>query len=108
MPVRWSPKMMTTMPAIQVSGFLYSLASCPTPEAAAPNATKTTVNPRINISECKSTVLSSLRSFDWSSSMLAPEIREMYPGTKGSTQGDRNETIPAMNTAMGNGNADIG
>jgi hypothetical protein len=39
--------------------------------------------------------------------MLAPEMRETYPGTSGSTQGERNETIPATNTAIGKGNEDI-
>jgi hypothetical protein len=29
--------------------------------------------------------------------MEAPESMEIYPGTRGSTQGDRNETIPARN-----------
>src|SRR5580765_7699916 len=99
--------MMMTAPAIQVSCLLYSLASPPTVVAAAPNITKTTVNPRMNISECNSTVLSSLRSFVCSSSTLAPEIKETYPGTSGSTQGERNETIPARNAAIGRGNEDM-
>jgi hypothetical protein len=46
-------------------------------------------------------------SLSFSSSTLAPEIREMYPGTRGSTHGDKNETIPARNTAIGRGNEDI-
>jgi len=40
--------------------------------------------------------------------MLAPEIREMYPGTSGNTQGERNETIPAAKTPIGKGNEDMG
>src|ERR1700704_853331 len=99
--------MITTAPATQVSGFLYSLTSCPTPVATAPSITKTTVKPRINMSECNRTVFNTLRSFDWSSSMLAPEIREMYPGTSGNTQGERKETIPATKTPIGKGNEDM-
>jgi hypothetical protein len=76
--------------------------------AAAPSITNTTVKPRMNMSECKKTVFNNLRSFDWSSSTLAPEIKETYPGTSGSTQGERNETIPARNAAIGRGNEDIG
>src|SRR5215472_4624511 len=108
MPVRCSPKIMITAPAIQVSCFLYSRANCPREVAAAPSITNTTVKPRMNMSECKSTVFNNLRSFDWSSSTLAPEMRETYPGTSGSTHGERNETIPATNAAIGRGNEDIG
>src|SRR5882762_6313087 len=103
MPVKCNPKAMTAAPASHVSHFLYSLTSCPTPVAAAPSMTKTTVNPRINITEFNSTVLRSLRSLDLSSSTLAPEIKDTYPGTSGSTQGERNETSPATNAATGNG-----
>ena len=37
----------------------------------------------------------------------APEIIETYPGTSGSTQGDRNEIRPAKNAAIGNGRLDM-
>src|SRR5882757_4204737 len=107
-PVRCRPKIMITAPATQVRYFLYSLISCPTLVAAAPSITKTRVKPRINISECNSTVFNSLRSLVWSSSTLAPEINETYPGTSGSTHGDRNDTIPARNAVIGKGNEDIG
>src|SRR6267154_1760961 len=103
MPVKCKPKRMMSAPAIHVSGFRYSLISCPTLVAAAPSETKTTVNPRINIREFTSTVLNSLRSLDFSSSTLAPEIKDTYPGTNGNTQGERNEAIPARNAAMGKG-----
>src|SRR5438270_8307541 len=76
--------------------------------AAAPSITNTRVKPRININECNSTVFNSLRSLVCSSSTLAPEIRETYPGTSGSTHGDKNETIPARNAVIGKGNEDIG
>jgi hypothetical protein len=32
--------------------------------------------------------------------MLVPEIIEIYPGTSGSTQGERNDTRPAVNAAI--------
>src|SRR5712675_2228097 len=76
--------------------------------AAAPSITNTRVKPRINMIECNSTVFNSLRSLFCNSSTLAPEIRETYPGTSGSTHGDKNETIPARNTIIGKGNEDIG
>src|SRR5882724_11955786 len=107
-PVRCRPKMMITPPATQVRYFLYSRISCPTLVAAAPSITNTRVKPRINMSECNSTVFNSLRSLFCSSSTLAPEIKETYPGTSGSTHGDKNETIPARNAVIGKGNEDIG
>ena len=39
-----------------------------------------------------------------SSSTPAPEISDTYPGTSGSTHGDRNEISPATNAAIGKGN----
>src|ERR1700757_2085122 len=44
---------------------------------------------------------------DLSSSTPAPEISETYPGTRGSTQGDRNDTNPATKAAIGSGRVDI-
>src|SRR6476469_7349679 len=107
-PVKCRPKMMITPPATQVRYFLYSRIIWPILVAAAPSITNTSVKPRINMSECNSTVFNSLRSLFCNSSTLAPEIRETYPGTSGSTHGDRNETIPARNAVIGKGNEDIG
>ena len=45
---------------------------------------------------------------DLSSSTPAPEISETYPGTSGSTQGERNEIRPAKKAASGNGRLVIG
>src|SRR5882724_1941661 len=103
MPVICNPKPMMMMPAPQVRYFLYWCASCPRPVATAPRVTKTTVNPRINMIECNITVWNNLWSLDFSSSTLAPEIKDMYPGTIGNTHGDRNEAKPARNAAIGNG-----
>ena len=43
----------------------------------------------------------------FSSSTPTPEIRETYPGTRGSTQGERKEIRPAKNAAIGSGRLDI-
>src|SRR5271165_2896497 len=45
---------------------------------------------------------------DFNSSTPAPEISETYPGTSGSTHGDRKEINPATKAAMGSGRLDIG
>ena len=73
------------------------------PVATAPKAIKTTLNPQINVSECSITVPSMRRSLDCKSSTVAPEISDTYPGTRGSTHGDRNDRIPATNAARGRG-----
>src|SRR5512146_2922755 len=61
----------------------------------------TMLKPRTNISELRITLgirpLPPVRS----SSTPTPEISDTYPGTRGNTQGDRNETSPATNAAMG-------
>src|SRR5438309_7229700 len=100
--------MMTTAPATHSRYFLYSRIIWPMLVAAAPSITNTRVKPRMNMSECNSTVFNSLRSLVCSSSTLAQEISETYPGTSGNTHGDRNETIPARNAVIGKGNEDIG
>src|SRR5437899_10667720 len=53
------------------------------------------------------TLRSSCASCDLSSSTPAPEISETYPGTSGSTQGERNDTNPATKAAIGSGRVDI-
>ena len=56
--------------------------------------TKTKVNPAINNKVA-------IKAFDFLIDLLAfnpnPDIKERYPGTKGSTQGDRKEINPALN-----------
>src|SRR4051812_30655230 len=77
---------------------------------------KTTVNPRMNITEFIRTVLrmdAAPAPSDGAPGSLSaaaapvPEIKEMYPGTSGSTHGDRNEIRPAANAAIGKGKLDI-
>ncbi len=56
--------------------------------------TKTKVNPAINNNVA-------INAFDFLIDLLGfnpnPVIKERYPGTKGSTQGDRKEINPALN-----------
>ena len=56
--------------------------------------TNTKVNPAINNKVA-------IKAFDFLIDLLAfnpkPVIKERYPGTKGSTQGDRKEINPALN-----------
>src|SRR5437763_15090035 len=70
--------------------------------AAAPSEMKTTLKPTTKLSDLTMMPAISLRSLSCcSSSMVAPEINDTYPGTSGKTQGDRNETVPATNAANG-------
>jgi hypothetical protein len=43
----------------------------------------------------------------FNSSTPTPEINETYPGTSGNTQGERNDSSPATNAAIGSGRLDI-
>src|SRR5581483_2075590 len=107
MPVRWSPKMMMTTPATIDKLCLYCAASCPISVEIAPRVTNTTLNPRMNPMELTMTRRISCDCGDFSSSTPTPEIRETYPGTRGSTQGERNEIRPATKAAIGSGRLDI-
>src|SRR5438876_6596612 len=68
---------------------------------------KTTLNPSMKPTEFSMTLRSSCASCDLSSSTPAPEISDTYPGTSGSTQGERNDTNPATKAAIGSGSVDI-
>src|SRR5438552_2510586 len=67
----------------------------------------TRLKPVTNVRELSITDFLNLLSCRFNSSTPAPEIRETYPGTKGSTHGDRNEIRPATKAAIGKGNDDI-
>src|SRR5208282_610187 len=60
-------------------------------------------NPRMNITEFSITVRSRRLSDASRPSAPTPEISDTYPGTSGSTHGERNESKPARKAAMGNG-----
>src|SRR5216683_1660373 len=73
----------------------------PSVVALAPRITKTVANPRtkhaLRPTACARTIsaLDAVESaIDW------PAIYDTYAGTSGSTQGDRNEIVPATNTAV--------
>src|SRR5580704_14089862 len=64
---------------------------------------KTMLKPMMKAAELSITLRKSCPSFIFSCSTPTPEIRETYPGTSGSTQGERNEINPATKAASGNG-----
>src|SRR5215467_10635054 len=103
MPVRCRPKRMITTPATRARVDLYWTAKRPTSVESAPRVMKTMLKPMMKAIEFSMTLRSSEVSWIWSSSTPTPEISETYPGTSGSTQGERNETSPAMKAAIGVG-----
>src|SRR3989440_12864539 len=107
MPVRGRPKRMMTTPAICANRDLQRASNWPTSVEIAPRVMKTTLNPSMKPTEFSMTLRSSCASCDLSSSTPAPEISETYPGTSGSTQGERNDTNPATKAAIGSGRLDI-
>ena len=85
-----------TAPATGPISALCCSRNWPTALAEAPKLMKTTENPETNASEEANRLLRA----GWpvrSCSTPMPESMETYPGTSGSTQGDRNEIIPATN-----------
>src|ERR1700723_4123516 len=94
---------MMTAPAIRASSDLYCASTWPTSVEIAPSVMKTMLKPIINAIELSITLRKSCPSFSFNCSTQTPEIREAYPGTSGSTQGDRNEINPATKTASGSG-----
>src|SRR5208283_2159689 len=94
---------MMTAPAILESKDLYLARTWPTSVEIAPRVMKTMLNPMMKAAELNMTLRKSSPSFIFSCSTPTPEMRETYPGTSGSTQGDRNEIRPATKAASGNG-----
>src|SRR5208282_807700 len=92
-----------TAPATRASRDLYCASTCPTSVEIAPSVMKTMLNPRMKAAELNITLRKSCPSCNLSCSTPTPEIRETYPGTSGSTQGERNEMSPATKTASGSG-----
>src|SRR5208282_2512765 len=92
-----------TTPAIRASSDLYCARIWPTSVEIAPSVMKTMLKPMMNAAELSITLRKSCPSCDFSSSTPTPEISETYPGTSGSTQGERNDTRPATKAAMGRG-----
>src|ERR1035437_2144105 len=94
---------MMTTPAMRASSDLYCARTWPTSVEIAPSVMKTMLKPMMNAAELSITLRKSSPSFSFSCSTPTPEIRETYPGTSGSTQGDKNEISPATKAASGNG-----
>src|SRR5271169_4123543 len=94
---------MMTAPAMRASSDLYCASTCPTSVEIAPSVMKTMLKPTMNAAELSITLRKSWPSFIFNCSTPTPEINETYPGTSGSTHGDRNEISPATNAASGNG-----
>src|SRR6202521_150877 len=94
---------MITTPAMRASSDLYCARTWPTSVELAPSEMKTMLKPMMNGAELSITLRKSSPSFIFNRSPPTPEIRETYPGTSGSTQGDRNEISPATKAASGNG-----
>src|ERR1039457_2579735 len=102
-PVKWRPKRMMTAPAMRASSDLYCARTWPTSVEIAPSVMKTILKPMMKAAELSITLRKSSPSFSFNCSTPTPEIRETYPGTSGSTQGDKNEISPATKAASGNG-----
>ena len=69
----------------------------------APSVINTMLKPMMKAAELSISLRRRWPSLDFSSSMPAPEISETYPGTSGSTQGERKEISPATKAASGSG-----
>src|SRR5208283_401731 len=98
---------MMTTPAIRAISDLYCARTWPTSVEIAPSVMKTMLKPMMNAAELSITLRKSCPSCSFNCSTPTPEIRETYPGTSGSTQGDRNEISPATKAASGKGKLDI-
>src|SRR6202158_1199484 len=96
-----------TTPAIRASSDLYCARIWPTSVEIAPSVMKTMLKPMMKAAELSITLRKSSPSFSFSCSTPTPEIRETYPGTSGSTHGDRNEISPATKTAGRDGNGKL-
>src|SRR6266496_1167867 len=90
---------MITAPATLASSDLYCARNWPTSVEIAPSVMKTMLKPMMNAAEFSITFRNKCASWDFNSSTPTPEINETYPGTRGSTQGERKEINPATNTA---------
>src|ERR1700692_283454 len=87
-----------TAPANGASRLLFCSRNCPTALADAPNAMNTTEKPTTK-EKAEVSRLPRGRSPCRNCSTPIPDNIEMYPGTSGSTHGERNEVNPATNAA---------
>jgi hypothetical protein len=92
---------MMMIPATTLKIVRREARNAPTSVADAPRAINTTEKPITKATAFRMTrAISAPSPLARNSSIEAPESIETYPGTKGSTQGERNETTPATR-AMG-------
>src|SRR6266576_873134 len=98
---------MMTPPAIRARSDLYCTRIWPTSVEIAPSVMKTMLNPIINAAELNITLRKSCASLSFNCSTPTPDIRETYPGTSGSTQGEGYEISPATKTAGSDGNGKL-
>ena len=90
--------MMMIAPATTLNTVRCESRKLPTHVAEAPRAMNTIEKPATNAIEFrKMRATSGAPPPAFSASIDSPESMEMYPGTSGSTQGDRNEATPARN-----------
>src|SRR5918992_2480212 len=78
------------------------MRTCPTRLNDSPKGMKTAEKPTMNNSELRTTFRSSLGSAceRLKSSKDTPAINERYDGTRGKTQGDKNDNNPAPKATM--------
>src|SRR5205085_10203237 len=93
-PARNTPIAITNAPATSSSARWCSRNAWPRPLAAAPRATNTAVKPATKRSVERTIRRRFPGSPSWSSATLMPETSDKYPGTSGSTHGERNESMP--------------
>ena len=102
-PIFKIPKKMITRPESLVKNPSFDASIVPIQVAEAPRRTKIAENPKMKNMELSITVRCSRfknkpRPVSASRSLReTPDIKDIYPGTRGSTQGDKNETRPAVN-----------
>ena len=92
-----------TIPPILLNQTRYCCINLPSKVAEAPNNMNTSENPTIKLRAPAKIRRIELCVFSLrllNSSKDKPEIKEMYPGTKGRTQGERKDKIPAKNAAQ--------
>ena len=105
-PILNTPKKIITSPAIFVRNEILVDNNVPNHVADAPKRMKISENPTIKNTELRTTLSFCLVSSPlpgeppFISCRETPDIKEMYPGISGRTQGDKNEINPATNAMV--------
>jgi len=93
-----SPKAISRLPAILLSSAELGLMARPVKPAIAPKVTKTREKPITKLSEWRNKGRRLLAAPV--SSISGPYKLARYTGTKGTTQGDRKDSTPALKAAI--------